>query len=188
MEWIFDHLQILIAAGAAVAYWLNQRQQANAGEESQEESLQRENPEAMEEAERARRIREEIRRKIAERAGGERMRQPTLQEAAPPLYRRAEVPAQPKLEPVYEEQVWNQGSGYLVDESAAVLERQRKLQKQLEALKQPKQQLKMKSEPVKPVAATSLLIGSLRHDLRKPSSLRRAIVLREVLDRPVALR
>ena len=28
MDWIFDNLQILIAAGAGVAYWLNQRNEA----------------------------------------------------------------------------------------------------------------------------------------------------------------
>ena len=71
MDWILDHLQIVIAAAAAVAYWLNQRREAQAEEDPPPGSnFEREEPGAAEEAERARRIREEIRRKIAERVGG----------------------------------------------------------------------------------------------------------------------
>ncbi len=187
MEWILDHLQILIAAGAAVAYWLNQRQQANAENESQDESFDREASETDDDAEHARRIREEIRRKIAERVGGGIFESPPNL-APPPLFRPAEDHPQPAFEPVRQEKSRNQGSGYLVEADPAVLEHQRKLKEQLLALNKAKESAKQIIEPVRKVVAPIRVRRRLQHDLRDTRSIRRAIVLREVLGPPVALR
>ena len=71
MDWIFDNLQILIAAGAGVAYWLNQRNEAKVTkQQNREEEFTSDEYDASEDEARARKIRKEIRRKIAERSGG----------------------------------------------------------------------------------------------------------------------
>ena len=78
MDWLIDHIQLVIAVGAAFAYWLNARKQQQPDEDDEPgvRQFQDESQEAAEEAERARRIREEIRRKITERAGSGAMSPP----------------------------------------------------------------------------------------------------------------
>ena len=186
MEWILDHLQILIAAGAAVAYWLNQRQQSKAegeGEQGPDPTWQSENPAAAEEAERARRIREEIRRKIAERAQGQG---PTPAQLPPPLFRREE----PKPLPRFEKAARNhdEGSGYMIAADNAVLLRQREIKEQLHALPHTPKAVKRPIMAMKMVPPATGISAVLHHDLRQGGSLRRAIVLREVLGPPVAMR
>ena len=89
MDWIFDHLQFIIAAAAAVAYWLNQRRTAEKEKAEADRQpatrLPRTQVDESQDAEQARRIREEIRRKIAERAEGRPVRAPATQ--TPPLVR-----------------------------------------------------------------------------------------------------
>src|SRR5882724_6976194 len=69
MRWDLEHLQLVIGVGGAIAYWLTQRKAVAAAREQQR---QREAtpPAPMEDAERTRRIQEEIRRKIAGRRAG----------------------------------------------------------------------------------------------------------------------
>lgn len=173
MDWIFDHLQVLIAAAAAVAYWLNQRRQEQADSEQEPETrFERDEPGSADEAERARRIREEIRRKIAERAGGGQVQ---TAPAPPPLYRRET--AAPATTPT-------QSAA-----DVAMLEHQRRLQEQLQALKPAQSSsvlplTKPRRTIVQPMAGGL----SLKHELRSQARLRRAIVLREVLGPPVGLR
>ncbi|MCF7687462.1 MAG: hypothetical protein K9M98_00485 [Cephaloticoccus sp.] len=186
MEWILDHLQILIAAGAAVAYWLNQRQQSKAegeAEQGPDPTWHDDNPAAAEEAERARRIREEIRRKIAERAQGQG---PTPAQVPPPLFRREEPKPLPRFETAAQNR--DDGSGYMIAEDNAVLLRQRKIQEQLQALQDTPKVVKHASMTTKMVPPATGISASLRQDLRRGGSLRRAIVLREVLGPPVAMR
>lgn len=68
MNWILDHLQILIGAAAAVAYWLNQRREAKPGndQEPPEEALheapsEQDKPSAL--------IPEDLQRRILEQLG-----------------------------------------------------------------------------------------------------------------------
>jgi|UniRef100_UPI004049B680 hypothetical protein len=174
MDWILDHLQIVIAAAAAVAYWLNQRREAQAEEDPPPGSnFEREEPGAAEEAERARRIREEIRRKIAERVGGGLPSSPQPV-SPPPLF-------SPRQEVVVESRPTS-GSA-----DTAILERQRKLADQLEALKRqtPLQATNVSLDRPMPVGVAR---SSLMADLRGRSNLRRAMVVREVLGPPLGLR
>ena len=174
MDWIFDHMQLVIAAAAAFAYWLNARKQsqAEAEEERPEVTFQDDSREAAEEAERARRIREEIRRKISERSAGG---PPPL--TPPPM--RSEPPP-PRFEPVVD---------------TGMLDQQRRLQQQLEEVVRTKQRAEALRQgmPELPKSAPTVRrrtapVGSLRADLRDGRSLRRAVILREVLGLPVGLR
>lgn len=190
MDWIKDHIQLVIAAAAAFAYWLNARKQSQAEEEDAppRTDFRDENAEAAAEAERARRIREEIRRKIAERAGGapKPVEEPPLyrrEPEPPPLYRREPQPVRETRPAVPESPAIDTG----------MLEKQRRLQEQLAELNR----VRPRPEPIlregktsgrQLAPATTSASRSLQTDLRQRGSLRRAIVLREVLGPPVGLR
>ena len=139
----------------------------------------------FQEIERTRHIQEEIRRKIAERRGA------ATPVAAPSLVRPvAPAPVvvvrhQSEEPPVYEPEKW-------MDE--AVLERQRVLAEQMAALQARRTAVNREAQAVRApdakttVAAKPLRELSLLQNLRNARSLREAIILREVLGPPVALR
>jgi hypothetical protein len=197
MNWIFEHIQIVIAVAAAIAYMLNRGKQAPEGGASED----------GEDSERARRIREEIRRKIAERREGAPapLRQETPA-AAPPVIRAPGVPpldsfggpARPALptlrkpEPV-RTHAPQPAPAMSHAAMSAVLERQAQLAEQLRELEQAREKQKLRAAeiaadaaPAAPAAPVSR--GGLLADLRQAQNLRRAILLREVLGPPVALR
>lgn len=149
------------------------------------------NPEADE---RVRKIQEEIRRKIAERRGqvvpppmpAPEREQPGRMEPPPEVY--------PAPEPVREVVT-------AYDDSAA-LERQRRLAEQMEELEARRREARMAAQAAAmgagsradnafaPSNEPSRTAGfrSLNAELRDPRALRRAMVFREVLGAPVALR
>ncbi|MBW8781347.1 MAG: hypothetical protein JF599_05600 [Verrucomicrobia bacterium] len=184
MDWILDHFQILIGIAGVVAYWINQLRK-NAAARS-EESPQR-NPlgELAEADERTRRIQEEIRRKIAERRGASAPAAPVQ-----PVRSQAEAPAPVVIvrndelaAPAYQPEKW-------MDET--VLERQRVLAAQLAALEASRAAAVREAQTVRTPASVVVTAPagelSLLQELRTARSLRQAIVLREVLGPPVALR
>jgi len=228
MDWILDHLQVILAIAGAIAYWLNARKKEQSGEpadydgdgepdtrpqsgrslhEQDETSLNDEN---------TRRIQEEIRRKIAERQSGGGLRPTGEAVPLPPSLptSRGGAPAQapvarqqPTPPPVVRRR--EVASPYAMDEtrratvereSAAVLENQRALAEQLAVLNQRRAETgrtaRAMRENVELVTAAATAEGqarmsddaSLLGDLRNAHSLRKAIVLREVLGTPVALR
>ena len=150
MNWILEHLQLIIVVAGTIAYWINQRAREKAGQDADYDedgkpevrggparelkplSQDGSDPEADE---RVRRIQEEIRRKIAERRGQPvppplappelSPFRPVFQEAPPPLARPAEAPSAPEREVTV--------SAY--DDTAA-LERQRKLEEQMAQLEE----------------------------------------------------
>lgn len=133
------------------------------------------------EAERTRRIQEEIRRKIAERRGTAVLPEPALRDEPP------------------EEQVFAPASGPAepppVAATAAILERQQQLADQMRALEAARLAEQRKVGEIatmaasgRVVASTTTVRGTLLADLRNPSTARRAMLLREVLGSPVALR
>jgi hypothetical protein len=195
MDWIFDNLQILIAAGAGVAYWLNQRNEAKEAEQQNREAeFEADDYDVSEDEARARKIREDIRRKIAERSGGSgpvRLEEPV--EAPPPLFERPFQESPPVADP-YAHDEWREEPPVVVGPSAAeqaVLERQRVLQERMKELERQRSQTKQLSATVtrkRPARSASKGMRSLRDDLRETGSLRRAIVLREVLGPPVSMR
>lgn len=190
MDWILDHLQIIIAVAAAVAYWLNQRRQGQMGEGEEDdrtESPMRDFNADPEEAERTRRIQDEIRRKIAERAGGGPVSVPPPAVEPPPLFRTETVVPQREVSRPAEPPPFQATA-------AAILERQRQLEEQMRELAAARKAAQRKAAAVAAQASASAPAasahrgGSLLADLHGAHNLRRAIVLREVLGPPVGLR
>lgn len=204
MEWIFDHLQIIIAVAAAIAYWLNQRRQAQMGEGDEDErteSPMRDFNADPEEAERTRRIQEEIRRKIAERAGGGPIQVPPPAPEPPPLFRTETSAPRPVASPLPQREFTRQAESPPMAQpppfqatAAAILERQRQLEEQMRELEAARKAAQRKAAAVAAQAvafapaSTTERRGDLLADLRGAGNLRRAIVLREVLGPPVGLR
>jgi hypothetical protein len=197
MDWIFDNLQLIIVIGGAVAYWLNQRKREKEGQEAdydgdgvpEARGPVAPNADALEEAERTRRIQEEIRRKILERRGGT---PPPVAVPAPAAEYREEPEwleegPRPRPAPV--------APPPLED---AVLARQRALQEQLQALEERRAAARAKSTGFPPAPSAnrparlpgmpSTDLPELVASLRNPAAVRRAILLREVLGPPVSLR
>ena len=200
MDLILDNLQLLLVIAGSIAYWLNQRKRERGGESADydEDGIPESRPtvapnaDAMEEEVRTRRIQEEIRRKIQERRGGGAPvpAPPPLREEAPayeipsePDWREEEVPRSVPQPPPLDD---------------GVLARQRALQEQLEALAERRRAALAAARNDSPVTAAAIgasatgmaspKSGALLRDLRNPESVRRAIVLREVLGPPLALR
>jgi hypothetical protein len=198
MDWILEHLQIVIAIAGAIAYWLNARNKEKAGEEADydgdgvpDSPLRRKTeapplpPQRIDYDENMRRLREEIRRKVAERQG---------QAAGRAL------PEIPPVMPAAQDWRREQADARRAEterESAAVLERQKALADQLAALKTQRQEAAQAANAATwATQAVSLPGGGARtsdHDtewlreLRNTRSLKKAIVLREVLGTPVGL-
>lgn len=201
MDWIFDHLQLIIAVAAAIAYWLNQRRQAQAddGEENAAGPVRRDFNADPEEAERTRRIQEEIRRKIAERAGGGPIQVPPPAPEPPPLFRTETSAPRPVAAPLPSREFTRQADAPPVAQpppfqasAAAILERQRQLEDQMRELDAARKAAQRKAMAVAAQSAAQPAAtereGGLLADLRGARNLRRAIVLREVLGPPVGLR
>lgn len=195
MDWIFENLQLIIVVAGSIAYWLNQRKREKEGQDADydgdgvPEVKGAPQTEAFEEAERTRKIQEEIRRKILERRGG----------AAPAPVPVPTVPA-PSMQEYREEPEW-MGEGPPprtapppLDE--AVLARQRALQEQIYALEARRAATKAQAAAKGFPAAEGVQTGTrpyaelpaLVTALKQPAALRQAIILREILGPPVALR
>jgi hypothetical protein len=135
--------------------------------------------------ERTRRIQAEIRRKIQERTGGGRPApEPGLVRGqAREMVAREKPPMAPVEERPAEPEPW---------EPDPEVERQRRLAEQLALLAARRTRAEepafavTRDEGFKPASPESP--QTLRENLRAPGSLRRAIVLREILDVPVGLR
>ncbi len=221
MDWIWDNFQLILVVAGAIAVWLNNRRREQAGKPADydedgrpDNRTPRPGPLSRDdthpdEAERVRRIQEEIRRKIAERRG----------QSAPPPMPAPVLPMNP-LRPVFREQppapapvqrpapppmpVVREVATVYDDEAA--LERQRRLAEQLAELEARRREVRQtavtlaEAGPVSAVSASARErtqtifphvqagVHGLAAELRNPKALRRAMVLREVLDPPIALR
>jgi hypothetical protein len=187
MEWFLEHIRLIVIVGGAIAYWLNQRRKAKE-EQEVAKSLSAPLPKAQmtDDAERTRRIQEEIRRKILERAGGSPQPRPTppALPAAPKSVRRVQPPANIYTPPTEES----------VAADMAVLERQQQLAARLRELQEQRREHDRPAEVFAEKTAMAMsasetaIRGSVLADLRNPTAARRAMVLREVLGAPVGLR
>ena len=209
MEWISEHiLQIIIALAAAIAAYMNNRKKEKDGEPADydgdgipDNRRGGFEPSQMDldEAERTRRVQEEIRRKIAERRGDTRPAPPLVapRPVAQPIpeviqRRFEEAPAPPPL-PRKPASVAAQTAR---DED--VLERQRALAEQMRLLEARRAESRRQAaEAAAPLSAamaysagpsTKARSRELLADLRSPAGARRAWLLREVLDTPVGLK
>ena len=191
-RWLLENPQILFVIAGAIAYWLNERRKAKENREMAEEA--RREPDADEMAERTRRIQEEIRRKIEERQGrvqrpvileeeegeGPASVPPPLPEARPVLVSVEEAPGAAELERVMEQQ-----RRYAEQiERLAATERAAKAHASLSAQPEMAVYATMAAAPATKLARREDFVLAGLHDR---ASLRRAIVLREVLGAPKAL-
>lgn len=204
MNWILEHIQLIIVVAGGIAYWLNQRRKAQQ-EEAEEQRRLAESPRSQmhtppaadDEAERIRRIQEEIRRKILERLGGGA---PSPQPPELPVEEVEEgpapepIPAMARTAPKPDAYAQASSADQTISLDQDILERQRQLSDQLRALEVQRSQVVGKAEAFAEKTAAAMaasgtaIRGSLLADLRNPEAARRAIVLREVLGAPVGLR
>lgn len=216
MKWLLENLGFAIVMVIAVVSFIRSALRAlkNPDENAGQRRLRpEEDPEA---AERTRRIQEEIRRKIAERRGvsspaadrsptfSERVE--TVRERIPPLVRPQPTPSldpfggpmrkilrefEREREPTPAAVLFDQGQN-----AEDALARQRALDEQLRALEAARATEQRRAAELAATRAerrSSQPAGAARgrelHDLlRNKSELRRAFLLREILDRPVGLR
>lgn len=209
MDWILEHIQLVIFIAGAIAYWLNQTRKgwAESGEEDVRETRQPHSPipprGEVDNAEQVRRVQEEIRRKIAERraAAEGRVAPPPMPAPVaeaedpwapePPVFAPAAPPPMPvRPPPLYSE-----------EQDAEAVARQRRLSEQLAEAERARVEAKRRLEEmwdrpfnknVHAPAGTALAAAgpalTPRQVLRDRAALRRAWIMREVLEKPVALR
>jgi hypothetical protein len=206
MRWVFENLQVIIAVAGAIAYWLVQRQRAKQGLPPTDEDG-RVIPSAaapttvtdIDEAERTRRIQEEIRRKIAERRSGT----PTTPREPPtvvPAPARTEATPPPVFPEPMQEMMRELQKRFAPEPSAPAPEpeidreavaRQRDLDEKFQALEAAKRAAQKRAAIIaeaEVVASTPSMSDTWITDLRDPQNIRRAIILREILGPPVGLR
>lgn len=214
MRWILEHLQFVLAIAGGIAYLLTQRRTA-AAEKTEAEAGENTQPAAMAEADdamRAEQVREVIRRKIAARREGVPSAAPADRTVAeempqrkfelPPLMRSQPVapldpfggpsrPAVKRAEPEMARPV--APPPVLTTETLeSSLERQEQLAAKLQEYADQRVLVERRAAAIavnEAAVAQRVLAGrELRRDLRDPRSLRRAIILREILGTPVGLR
>ena len=227
MDWDWHYLKPLLIVAGAIAVWLKNRRGEQAGRPAdydQDDMTDNRAPSRPwagevrelppvsrdgtdpEQAERVRRIQEEIRRKIAERRGQAApppMPAPALGPFNPqrPLFReQPSVPA-PRSAPPPMASVREVVTTY---DDAAALERQKRMAEQLAELEERRHEARRAAQALAeagpvfvptPAQESARAPGSpaggtpgLTAGLRDPRALRRAMVLREILDPPLALR
>jgi hypothetical protein len=212
MKWITENIQVILAVAGAIAYWLNsQREAAEKAAQEKEAALRRAaQPASMAEGEavaedemRNEQVRDKVRRMIAERRGEtvppEWSEPPAMSEPeeersfrSPPIEEPPELALPPPLQsPVRSQQV-ESDHAFARETLEASLVRQEQLALELQTLNEQRALVARRAAVVAEgeavVARRDLVSNELRHDLRDPRSLRRAMVLREVLGPPVALR
>ena len=188
MDWILKHFQLVVILGSAIAWWLNQRRQADQ-EVPPAKDATFEDPDL---AARTRRIREEIQRKIEQRARG--YVQP------PPAAVRPESPAPPAIPvarspaPVAEPPPLSRAAASHLEaqHTAEILEQQATLATRLQQAQEMKAAALLRLQYENQISsgdqAATVARGALADDLRSPDALRRAFILREIIGRPLALR
>lgn len=193
LQWLVDNAWTVVIIGGVLAQMLQAILKKKGGEDAaapdaEPREYEFEDPEL---AERTRRIREEIQRKISQRQQGgapesEPVPAPEYAEEPPPLIRdivvaRSEPPPVPS------------GSRFESARQAEILEQQAQLEARLRDARRLKEAAARRAEfeqstkdqhAVRRAAARSAVLD----DLKDPEALRRAFILREVLGPPVALR
>jgi hypothetical protein len=198
MDWILNHLFIVVFVAIGVANMLAKAKKAGAQPRPSQPARSSLDPDT---AERTRRVQEEIRRKIAERSGRLPASPPPMDSspsAGPPARnifqelarqmaeakRTAEMQqrAQAAAEAQAQQRVEDEQKSRELAEARQLAEAQRTLQIGQQAV----------AEDYSSGADQKTAMASARDrllaDLREPDSLRRAWVLREILGEPVGLR
>jgi hypothetical protein len=198
MKWLLENPWVFIVIAGLVAQVLKalQKGQGGAAEAAPKKEYEFDDPEL---AERTRKIREEIRRKIEQRRGGANQPEPvppvvieSSSEATPPpvVIRLPEVVREVLTPSRTPEPAEDRGAQI---RAAAELERQVSLEERLQEAMLLKQsadrRVAFEATTADPEPAALVKTrGTVLDDLRDPAALRRAFILREVLGPPVALR
>lgn len=204
MNWLLDNIWVLLAIAGVVAKVLQsvrgQKPGAGDGPAEPPKEYEFEDPDL---AERTRKIREEIQRKIEERRG-QHMRPAVPQaepepprlapgqsspQATPPVLTLPEVireVIQPEAPPIYSTRADEMRAAEEAERQAA-LEEQLREAEQMRAAAQRRAAFEAATADNTTIAREGARAGVLE-DLRDPAALRRAFILREVLGPPVALR
>ena len=212
MKWITENIQVILAVAGAIAFWLNsQREAAEKAAQEREAALRRasqpaslaETDVAADDELRNEQVRDKVRRMIAERRGEavppEWSAPPAMPEPeeersfrSPPIEEPPELALPPPLSPPVWSQKAETADSLAKETLEASLVRQEQLAVELQSLNEQRvlaaRRAAVVAEGEAVVARRDLVSNELRHDLRDPRSLRRAMVLREVLGPPVALR
>lgn len=211
MKWILENFQVVVAIVAALAYYLTKAKRSD-GEPPERRAAVPPSDTEREQAERTRRVQEEIRRKIAERraaAGDVIMAEPRPELAPPPLEPASGIPPVDsfggpagRLRRELEKAADRRRSDE-ADEArarAGEIERQTRLAEQLRALQAQREAAERRAAEIaastKAAANRRLLaratqaapLTGWQSRLRNREELRRAVVLREVLGPPVGMR
>ena len=211
MNWIFDNMQLVIVIASAFAWWLNQRREGSEEEKPPESTLEKDR-EHYEELRRRKKIQEDIRRKIAERRGetvpsDSAPSQPMRRDRPSPQSTQPVEPAEPEIPPFLRELM---GIPEPVREAppepppmpkfSPVSDRHSRMEAELREL-----EIKRKEAEAMAANVRRSTKSKKRHTsattqsdamsdrawlatLRNPKSARRAIVLREILGKPVSLK
>lgn len=186
MEWISNNLQIVIFIAGVIAYWVNQSRKGwTEGDEAggpQKDRTQAEfEPTAADNEDRIRQIQDEIRRKIAERSGAE-PRRSSASRSSPSVSRSVEEPP-----PLHSDKA-----------GSMAMTRQTRMMNQLAEAERAKAAAKEKLHAVwdRPSVIAAKRTASrrqahelsVRETLQDRKELRRAWIMREILDQPVGLR
>jgi len=205
MDWIFDNLQLIVVIGSGIAWWLMQnKEQADDDPPSRSNRDLRGDPLGDPDAlERTRRIQEDIRRKIAERQRGQTGEAPPPMPRAPepelpPIIRHAlGLPPEPPRTPP------PMPSAPVQSHDRSSLDRQERMQQEMRELEATRREAEAKVREVSARTARKLgqrraqgagsAVAPMSHreiltSLRDPRGARSAMVLREVLGKPVGLR
>ncbi len=205
MRWVLEHLQVIIVIAGAIAYYVNQRRRAKEGlpPEDEEEGTYDTSSMDLEEAERTRRLQEELRRKREQRAGGS---QPSVApQPVPPVSRRADAPPPVFHDPLAE--VMKDLARRLAPpptvpppayvpsmEEQSQLQRQQEMEKRLQELEVQRRAALAQASAIAsglevPAGAPGRQQGSAwLGEIRDPRLLRRAVVMNEIIGAPAALR
>lgn len=197
LQWVLDNLFTVLIIAGVVAQLIQAVKGKKAGDEEAGPTVEPpkefefEDPEL---AERTRRIREDIRRKIAQRQSGgapeaepevESAPEPAAFEEPPPVVREVEA-ERPAPAMVATSRMDAQRQAEVLEQQAALMDKLRQLEETKAAA------LRRAAFEASTVSALATerkkARGALLDDLRDPTALRRAFVLREVLGPPVGLR
>jgi len=209
VSWVFENLQLILVIGGTIAWWLTQRNQDQDETPPPTDRPGRQKID-VDQLERNRRLRDEIRRKREERrSGAPPPVTPTGQpERESPGYGRSDVPPEmaEQMPPVLRELMGipepeppPPPAPPPIPDTNPVLERQQRMQEEMAALEAKRREAEARAARVSPGVsrprrrrpaggtATSLDKADFLATLRDPLQARRAIVLREILGKPVAM-
>ncbi|MDE3083897.1 MAG: hypothetical protein KGJ37_01590 [Verrucomicrobiota bacterium] len=205
MRWLLDNPQVLIVVAIVVASLMRKLKKQRLQSEARQVI-------DADEAERTRRLQEEIRRKIAERTGRALPQNPPA--VQPPVISRREAPLPPTTfapQPSPRRNIFEELARQLAETQASAAARERErtaaeeeargravAEQKARELAEAERRMAARAYAVRMAASKTTeqpqtvlsteIRGKLLADLREPVSLRRAFVLCEVLGAPVGLR